>query len=132
VTFAADGRFSSAELPPGRYYLRLTTPPAGWTFKSAMSNGRDVSNVPLSLDRDANGVVLTLTDHPGELVIIPCRAASDPKQVGGRECEPVEDHRLRELRPTGALRQSIPVRLQDEDSARLPTSSELPFDVPSL
>ncbi len=67
IGFDFDGRFSSRELPPGRYYLRLNTPPPGWTFKSAMWNGRDVANVPLSLDQDVNGVVLTLTDHPGEL-----------------------------------------------------------------
>jgi hypothetical protein len=63
----ADGQFSSAQLPLGRYYLRVNNLPAGWTLKSAMFEGRDVSDVPLSLDHDASGVVVTLTDRPCNL-----------------------------------------------------------------
>ncbi len=62
-----DGQFSSAQLPPGRYYLRVNNLPAGWALKGAMFEGHDVSDVPLSLDRDVSGVVVTLTEHPCDL-----------------------------------------------------------------
>jgi hypothetical protein len=62
--FSADGQFSSAQLPPGQYYLRVNNLPAGWTLKGAMFEGHDISDVPLSLDHDVSEVVVTLTDHP--------------------------------------------------------------------
>jgi len=63
----AEGRFSTPELLPVRYFLRVTTPPPGWTLKSAMFNGRDISNVPFALDADVSGVVVTLTSHTAEI-----------------------------------------------------------------
>jgi hypothetical protein len=65
--FDNDGYLSSYQLPPGRYYVRISGTPAGWTFKSATLNGRDVSNVPLTLDRDVSGLMLTFTDSPAAL-----------------------------------------------------------------
>ncbi len=62
-----SGQFSSYELVPGRYYLRVASPPPGWTLKSAILDGRDISNVPLTVDRAINGVVITFTNRPGEL-----------------------------------------------------------------
>jgi hypothetical protein len=61
------GHFSSNELAPGRYYLRVVVPPVGWMLKSAMLDGRDISNVPLAVDRPMTGVVMTFTNHPGEI-----------------------------------------------------------------
>jgi hypothetical protein len=61
------GQLSSYELVPGRYYLRIVVPPPGWTLKSAMLEGRDISNVPVTVDRALRGVVITFTNHPGEL-----------------------------------------------------------------
>jgi hypothetical protein len=65
--FDADGRLSSYELVPGKYFLRINNPPAGWTLKSAMFDGHDISNVPLSLDGDVSGVVITFTDRVSEI-----------------------------------------------------------------
>jgi hypothetical protein len=67
IQFDAGGQFSSYQLPVGRYYLRVNNSPAGWTLKAAMLDGRDISNVPLSLDHDVSGVVITFTDQPSEL-----------------------------------------------------------------
>lgn len=67
-TIDATGRLSSYELPPGKYYVHISTGPMpGWTFKSAMVNGRDVSDVPLDLTSDVTDVALTFTDRPSQL-----------------------------------------------------------------
>jgi hypothetical protein len=65
--FDNDGYLSSYQLPPGRYYVRINGVPAGWTFKSAMLNGRDLSNTPVMLDRDVTNLSITFTDAPSEL-----------------------------------------------------------------
>lgn len=62
--FDERGRLSSYQLPPGRYFVRINNVPAGWVLMSATWNGRDVSNVPLSLDADVTGLVVTFTDRP--------------------------------------------------------------------
>jgi protocatechuate 3,4-dioxygenase beta subunit len=63
-----DGTFTTYGVPPGRYVVRMPNPPAGWTFKSAMYQGRDLSDTPIDLGaRDAAGVVITLTDRPASL-----------------------------------------------------------------
>lgn len=61
----AAGEFYSSGLTAGRYLVRVDTPPPGWTLKSAMVGGRDVSDVPVVLDdSDVQGLVLTFTDTP--------------------------------------------------------------------
>ena len=65
--FDAAGAFTSVSLPGGRYYVRVTGGPRGWSFKSAMLNGRDVSEVPLDVSADVDGVIITFTDQPAEL-----------------------------------------------------------------
>ena len=64
---ADDGTFVSNQVPPDRYYLRVAGLPVGWTLKTAMVNGRDVSDAPLLIDRDILGAVITLTNRPAEL-----------------------------------------------------------------
>jgi hypothetical protein len=78
--FDERGRLSSYQLPPGRYYVRINNPPAGWVLKSAMLSGRDVSNVPLSLDADLTTLVITFTDRPSMLSgqVQNATGASDP------------------------------------------------------
>jgi len=78
--FDERGRLSSYQLPPGRYYVRINNPPAGWVLKSAMLNGRDVSNVPLLLDADVTALVMTFTDRPSTLSgqVQNATGASDP------------------------------------------------------
>lgn len=65
--FDDNGYLSSYQLPPGRYYVRLNGAPPGWTFKSAMVNGRDISNVPVMLDRDITTLNIVFTDRPSML-----------------------------------------------------------------
>jgi hypothetical protein len=65
--FSEDRSFTSNQLPPDRYYLRVTGLSAGWTLKTAMVDGRDVSDVPLLLDRDVTGAVITLSSRATEL-----------------------------------------------------------------
>lgn len=65
--FDESGFLSSYQMPPGRYYVRVQTAPPGWTFKSAMLNGRDISNEPVMLDRDVANLMVTFTDAPATL-----------------------------------------------------------------
>jgi hypothetical protein len=65
---AADLSFRTAGYPGGRYVAAVTTLPAGWTLKSVMSGGRDVSVEPLELtDADVKDAVITFTDLTTEL-----------------------------------------------------------------
>jgi hypothetical protein len=57
-----EGRLKSYELPPGQYYLTLYSPP-GWTLKSAMLSGRDVSVVPFDLQSDIASLAVTYSDR---------------------------------------------------------------------
>jgi hypothetical protein len=64
----ASGQFATTGVPPGRYFLRVKAGLQGWTFQSAMVNGRDASVVPVELDSaDVSGVTLIFTDRPSEL-----------------------------------------------------------------
>jgi hypothetical protein len=64
----AQGRLNSYQLPADRYIVRVNGSPPGWTFKSAMLNGKDVSDTPFELGgEDVTGLVLTFTDEPSEL-----------------------------------------------------------------
>ena len=58
----AEGQFTTAAVPGGRYLLRPTWP-NGWTLKSATYQGRDISETPIDLTSDVDGVVLTFTDR---------------------------------------------------------------------
>jgi hypothetical protein len=62
------GQFTSYGLAGGRYFVRVNSPPTGWTFTGAFLGERDVSDVPLELDAtDVPDVVLRFTDHPASL-----------------------------------------------------------------
>jgi hypothetical protein len=59
----AAGGFTTFGLVPGRYFVRVGGSPSGWTFKSAMLDGRDVSDVPFDVrSADVTGIVITFTD----------------------------------------------------------------------
>lgn len=77
----AKGQFTSYGLAGGRYYVRVNSPPTGWTFRGAFVGERDVSDVPLELDAaDVGDVVLQFTDRPASLsgtVQLTERAARD-------------------------------------------------------
>lgn len=47
----------------GRYLVRVGNSPAGWMFKSATLDGRDVSEIPFDFQRDVTDLVITFTDR---------------------------------------------------------------------
>jgi hypothetical protein len=64
----ASGQFTTYQQAAGRYTLRVVTVLPGWTFKSAVVNGVDISDTPIELGaEDVTGVVLTFTDTPTAL-----------------------------------------------------------------
>jgi hypothetical protein len=64
----ANGNFKTYRLPNGRYLIRPPVAPSGWVFKSAIVDGRDISDTPLELaGADVDGLVLTFTDRPTTL-----------------------------------------------------------------
>jgi hypothetical protein len=76
VTFSidADGTMAARSAPPGRYFIRAGVAGApsnllgAWTLKSAMLDGRDVSDVPLTVaGNDIAGLVVTFTDRAAML-----------------------------------------------------------------
>jgi hypothetical protein len=72
-----DGTFSTYEIPPGRYIIRYSATGQGWTLKSAMFEGRDVTSVPLDVRGDISGLPIALTDRPTEL-------SGTVRDVGGK------------------------------------------------
>lgn len=59
-----DGSFRTAGYPAGRYIVAASSLPPGWTIRSIVSGGHDVSVEPLELSgADATDVVLTFTDR---------------------------------------------------------------------
>jgi len=64
----SDSTFGTAGVPPGRYFIRIGGPPAGWVMKSVTHEGRDLSETAVELkDDDLTGVVITFTDRPTEI-----------------------------------------------------------------
>lgn len=63
-----DAAFRTAGYPAGRYIVAASALPAGWSIRSIVADGRDVSVEPLELsDADVTGVVITLTDRSTQL-----------------------------------------------------------------
>ncbi len=79
----ADGRFATASLPGGQYFIRAGGAPQGWSFKSATHEGRDLADVPLDATADLSGVVITFTDRPSELTgtVLGAGGANDPGAI---------------------------------------------------
>ena len=57
------GHFSTTELTPGSYFVRVTDSPLGWMFKGAMLNGRDLSEHPIEVRDDLAGISIEFTDR---------------------------------------------------------------------
>jgi hypothetical protein len=68
ATADAAGRFSISGAVPGKYRVSVAGPPAAWTLKSAVFNGREALDffVEVKPGEDQGGVI-TLTTHPGTL-----------------------------------------------------------------
>jgi hypothetical protein len=64
----ATGSFTTIGVPAGKYILRVTGAPQGWTLRSAVFAGRDITETAVELkDESAAGVFLSFTDRPTEL-----------------------------------------------------------------
>jgi protocatechuate 3,4-dioxygenase beta subunit len=70
----ADGQFNTMGYAPGRYQVMANVPsmptpngpmgPSGWVFKSAVLNGRELTDDPLEIGSDdIAGIVITFTDR---------------------------------------------------------------------
>jgi protocatechuate 3,4-dioxygenase beta subunit len=63
-----SGNFTTVELLPGKYLVRVGGAPSGWTFKSAMLGGVDVAETPIDLsEHDIQNVVVSFNDTPTNL-----------------------------------------------------------------
>jgi len=60
------GDFQTPGVTPGMYVLRATGLP-GWTVKSALFEGRDISDTAFEAKANLDNVVITMTDLPTEL-----------------------------------------------------------------
>jgi len=63
------GAFKTYTQPTGRYLIRIGgAPSGGWTVKSVIAEGRDISETPFDLGAsDLKNVVVTFTDRPTKL-----------------------------------------------------------------
>jgi len=62
------GSFQSAQVPPGRYFVRLASTLPGWTLDSITANGRDITDVALEIAAaDINDVVIRFVDKSSTL-----------------------------------------------------------------
>lgn len=63
-----NGTFTTMGVPAGKYILRVSGAPQGWSLRDASHGGRDITSVAVELDgENATGVVLAFTDKPTEL-----------------------------------------------------------------
>ena len=62
-----DGTFTVAGLLPGQYFVRIGGAPGGWVTQSVVLGGQDVSDVPMEIERDVAGIVVTFTDRISDL-----------------------------------------------------------------
>lgn len=63
-----SGHFLTYGVPPGRYVVNvagISFP--GWYFRGARYQGRDITDTPIDLTTDLNGVVLSFTDRPSTI-----------------------------------------------------------------
>lgn len=61
--YTDDGRFAAMNLIPGRYYVRVTSVPAGWLLKSIRAGKYDAIDYPVEISEELN-VSVTLTNRP--------------------------------------------------------------------
>jgi hypothetical protein len=63
----SDEQFTTMGVSPGRYLIRVN-PPRGWTLRSAMVGGRDMSDTAVEIrDEDLGNVVISFTDRSADV-----------------------------------------------------------------
>ena len=67
IAIRPDGSFSTSRLPEGSYFIRVNGSPPGWFLTGIRLAGRDVSKVPLLLNRDLSQILVTFRDRGSEL-----------------------------------------------------------------
>lgn len=77
---AANGEFATPGITPGAYVLRSAGLP-GWTIKSAIAAGKDISDEPFNPTSDIRGVVVTLTNQVSTLtgMVTRIEGGADPE-----------------------------------------------------
>lgn len=79
ATADATGAFTFNGVTPGRYRLSALGAPGTWQVRSAMAQGYDALDVPITIDReDVTGIELSFTDRPTELTGDLLDAAGQP------------------------------------------------------
>ena len=66
ATFASVddlGQFTATGLAAGFYFVRVLDSPAGWMFKGALYNGRDLSEYPVEVRDDLAGITIEFTSQ---------------------------------------------------------------------
>jgi Carboxypeptidase regulatory-like domain len=64
----ARGQFQSFGVAAGKYFVRVPSPPSGWTFRGAFLGERDIADSPIEIESaDIADVVLSFTDRPASL-----------------------------------------------------------------
>jgi uncharacterized protein (DUF2141 family) len=132
-----SGVFIWTGLPSGKYLVRVVHSPTGWMFKSAMVDGRDVSETPLDLQGgDISGLVIHFTDRwsglsgtvrstrgdgdsEATVVIFPADAekwtnyGTNPRRVRSARTSKTGEYKITSLPPGDYL----VIALQDDDAA---------------
>ncbi len=63
-----SGNFTTVGVPAGKYVLRVSGAPQGWSLRDAAFAGRDITSTAIELqDDNATGVLVTFTDRATEL-----------------------------------------------------------------
>jgi protocatechuate 3,4-dioxygenase beta subunit len=96
TTVAPDGRFSSAEMPSGRYRLGVGAP-SGWFVKSVSAGGRELPDLPFELTGHMPDVLVTLSSSGASVAGAVRDAASAPDPTAGVLLFPVDPRQWTEI-----------------------------------
>jgi hypothetical protein len=73
------GAFKTYGVPAGAYMIRVPVAPPGWSLKGVMSEGRDISDSPLTMrTADVANVTIVFTDRPSKLAGIARTSDGNP------------------------------------------------------